>query len=199
MLQKLLLFGVFFAAVFYVFTPYKIDGTSMSYGLVPGDYVVTSKLFSQIQRGDILVIKHPLEEHKRLYIKRCIAIGGDVVFEKKRDFYLQLEGNSTKTYSYAQKYHLDFVKTRRGFFLKNPYEKYYGVIHNLDFEVPRELQRYPLTTIKPQHYFMVGDYRDNSADSRFYGAVPKKWVVSKVIFIMKKPRSLDELLKIKEL
>jgi len=68
MLQKLLFLSAFFAAVFYVFTPYKIDGTSMSYGLLPGDYVVTSKLFSQIQRGDMLVIKHPLEEYKRLYI-----------------------------------------------------------------------------------------------------------------------------------
>ncbi len=56
----------------------------------------------------------------------------------------------------------------------------------------------PLTTIEKDHYLMLGDYRDNSADSRFFGAVPRDWIFSKVIYIFKRPRTWDMLINIKE-
>jgi len=139
-----------------------------------------------------------LETKHRLYIKRCLAVGGDVIFQKKRAFYLQLEGNSTKTYNYAKKYTLTYTLTPSGYFLKDPYVHYYAVTHNKALEVPKELESYPVTKIKPNHYFVAGDYRDNSTDSRFYDAVPQKWLQSKVIYILKKPHSWEELIKIRE-
>jgi signal peptidase I len=76
--------------------------------------------------------------------------------------------------------------------------KYYGAIHNWRLKVPYELTHLPLTTVKEGHYLMLGDYRDNSADSRFFGTVPRNWISSKAIYIFKRPRTWEMLINIKE-
>ena len=40
-------------------------------------------------------------------------------------------------------------------------------------------ERYGPVTVPPDHYFMMGDNRDNSDDSRFWGPVPRKWIIGK--------------------
>jgi len=193
----LLIIGVA-VVLFYMFRIYRIDGTSMNYGLVEGDVVLCKRQIDTIKRGDMLVVKHPLDPKKRLYIKRCAALPGDRFFQKERFFYLQIDGDSSKTYELARKHDLDLVSTKNGYFLKNPYMKYYGAVHNWNLKVPGELTTLPLTTVEDDHFYMLGDYRDNSADSRFFGAVPRDWVMSKVIYVLKKPRDWMSLLQIKE-
>ncbi|RRS29901.1 MAG: hypothetical protein P794_09690 [Epsilonproteobacteria bacterium (ex Lamellibrachia satsuma)] len=188
----LLLVGSYFIRI------YKIDGTSMNYGLIEGDIVLTYRQLDAIHRGDMLVIKHPLDPEGRLYIKRCAALPGDIFFQKERSFYLQIEGNSVKTKQLALSHDLQAVSTQYGYFIKDPYLKYYGVVHNWRLQVPHELAQLPVTKIPKDHYLMLGDYRDNSSDSRFFGAVPRKWIYSKVIFIFKKPRNWMMLINIKE-
>ena len=177
---------------------YKIDGTSMNYGLVEGDIVLSKRRIDTIARGDLLVIRHPLDPKGRLYIKRCAALPGDRFFEKARSFYLQLKGDSEYTRRFAIGHRLTVVKTPHGYFIKEPYRRYYGVVHDWGLLVPKELERLPLQTVPQGHYLMLGDFRDNSADSRFFGAVPRKWIVSKVFLILKKPHSWEYLLDIKE-
>ncbi|SFV52439.1 Signal peptidase I [hydrothermal vent metagenome] len=186
------------AILFYTLRFYKIDGTSMNYSLVEGDFVLTYRLFHTIKRGDILVIKHPLDPKGRLYIKRCAALPGDRFFQKKRSFYLQIDGNSDKTKALGLSHDLEVVQTKEGYFLKDPYEKYYDVVHNWRLIVPSVLTKLPVTTVQDDHYYMLGDYRDNSADSRFFGAVPRNWIYSKVICILKKPRDWETLINIEE-
>jgi len=192
------LFVIIFIMLFFLFRFYKIDGTSMNYGLIQGDFVLTFRQFQTIHRGDMLVIKHPLDPENRLYIKRCAALPGDIFFEDKRSFYLQLDGNSTKTKILADAHDIDLVKTEQGYFIKDPYLKYYGVSHNWRLTVPKVLTKLPVTTVKEGHYLMLGDYRDNSADSRFFGAVPRSWIFSKVVYIFKLSRNWSELINIKE-
>jgi len=182
----------------YTLRIYKIEGTSMNYGLTDGDIVLSSRYFSSVQRGDLLVVRHPLDPENRLYIKRCTALPGDRFFQKERAFYLQVEGNSTKTKALADTYDLQAVSTSNGYFLKEPYRKYYGVVHNWNLEVPQELTELPLQSVPPGHYMMMGDFRDNSADSRFFGAVPEAWLTSKVFYILKKPKAWFTLIRIKE-
>ncbi len=186
------------AVIWYFLGIYRVDGTSMNYGLIENDIVITAKRFQTIRRGDLLVIRHPRDPKGRLYLKRCAAVAGDRFFEKERAFYLQLESNSTKTKNYAAHYDLEAVHTPFGYFLKEPYRKYYGVVHNRRLSVPPVLENLPLTTVPKAHYYTLGDYRDNSADSRFYGAVPRKWVRSKVIMLIKFPKEWNTLLRIKE-
>jgi signal peptidase I len=177
---------------------YEIDGTSMNYGLVEGDIVVCSTHIGTIRRGDMLVVRHPLDPYGRLYIKRVAALPGDSWFQKRRRFYLQLESNSALTLRYALRYDLHAQKTPYGYFLEEPYAKYYGIVHNRNLTVPSFLSDSDIQRIKPEHYLMLGDYRDNSADSRFFGAVPRDWIFSKVILVIKFPHAWEELLQIKE-
>jgi len=176
---------------------YRIDGNSMNYGLTNGDIVITTKRFDTIERGELFVIDHPDDPEGRLYVKRCTATPSDKFFEKERIFYLQLEGNATLTKQVAQTYLLPYIQTEKGSFLKEPYGKYYGISHDLRLMVPKELKELPLQSVPENHYMMMGDFRDNSADSRFFGAVPQKWIHSKVILILKKPKSWKKLLEIK--
>ena len=192
------LFFLLLAVMLYFFRIYRIDGTSMNYGLVDGDIVISTTRFSSIKRGELFVIQHPLDPEGRLYIKRCTAIPKDRFFEERRMFYLQLEGDSSLTQKVANAHALPFVRTKEGYFLKEPYAKFYGVVHDWNLLVPPELTHLPVTEVEPEHYLMLGDFRDNSADSRFFGAVPKGWIRSKVIYILKTPRSWEELLSIKE-
>ncbi len=182
----------------FTFRLYKIDGTSMNYTLIEGDFVLCGKLFKKIERGDLLVIEHPLEQQDRLYIKRCAAVPGDRFFEKDRHFYLQIEGNATKTLQYALRYDLTAVRTKYGYFLRDPYMKYYCVAHNERLRVPKVLESLPVQRLKKDQYYLLGDYRDNSADSRFFGAVPRQWIRSKVLFVFKKAHSWQQLIEIKE-
>ena len=186
------------ALLFYHFRLYRIDGTSMNYGLIEGDLVLTQRRFGTIHRGDLLVFQNPLVHDDTLYIKRCVALPGDRFFERDRSFYLQIESNGTKTTRLAQTYDLEAVRTRHGIFLKDPYLKYYGVVHNRRLTVPRVLTELPPTTLPADTYYMLGDYRDNSADSRFFGPVPRRLIYSKVIRIVKKAHSWRDLTAIEE-
>jgi len=199
MMKKFFLLSVGLTGMLFVFSGlYQIEGTSMNYGLVEGDYVFASRYFRTIERGDMLAVRHPEDPHKRLYIKRCAAIPGDRFFQKARAFYLQIEGDSDKTGAFASMYDLDLVKTKSGYFLKEPYLKYYGVVHNWKLKVPTILEELPVTEVPKGHYYMLGDYRDNSADSRFFGAVPRAWIVSKIVAVFKRPRDWKYLLSIEE-
>ncbi len=197
-MKKYLFLLLLLTILFVSFRIYKIDGTSMNYGLVEGDIVLSTHFYDTIERGDLLVIRHPEDPQQRLYIKRCAAVPGDRYFEENRAFYLQIAGDSDRTRALAEKYGLILVKRKEGYFIQEPYAKYYGVVHDWRLRVPHELTSLPLKTVASEHYLILGDFRDNSADSRFFGAVPKKWVMSKVIWIFKRPRSWRELLEIKE-
>ena len=195
-LWLLLVIGVWL--LFNTYRLYRIDGTSMNYGLLEGDRVLCIRHFDAIERGDLLVADHAGGRQKQLFIKRCAALPGDRFFQKDRSFYLQVGGDSQATRQLARSYDLEAVSTREGYFIKDPYLKYYGVVHNWRLEGPKVLTTIPMRTVEPGHYYLLGDYRDNSEDSRFFGAVPRERIYSKVIYILKKPKGWTDLLRIKE-
>ncbi len=195
---------------------YKISENSMNYSLIAGDIVIVDNfsvgihipsfffyidkhIYSNekgIHRGDLLAFRHPLD--KRLYIKRCIALPKDTLFEHNKNLYLQIESNSTATLYFAIKNALKTIKRDDGYWLVNPYRKYYDIVHDSRVYAPRELIDYPKTTLAPHEYFMMGDFRDNSTDSRFFGAVNYDYIYYKVRYIIKKSYSLKNLSKLKE-
>ena len=197
-LQKIVLLIVLIIGAFWLFDTYRlyrIEGTSMNYGLLEGDRVLSDRHFAAIRRGDLLVADHASNQ---LFIKRCAAIPGDRFFQKNRSFYLQIEGNSLETKKLAKQYDLEEVETREGIFVKDPYLKYYGVVHNWRLDGPEVLTTIQLSTVESDHYYLLGDYRDNSEDSRFFGAVTRDRIYSKVVYIFKKPKGWMDLLRIKE-
>ena len=137
------------------------------------------------KRGDIVVFLYPHNPEIH-YVKRAVATSGDTIFLKNKILYLHpKEGN-------------DFVKTEfkdyetidlnGKLFVVSPYEKEHKGIHNdinvtKSYSNPKELFDMQEIVIPEDETFMMGDNRDHSNDSRFWGSVPYKYIVGKPWFI----------------
>ncbi len=158
----------------YLFEAFEIPSGSMEDTLLVGDHIVVDKLvyaphrgpwryllpYEDVARGDVVVFRSP-EEPSRDFIKRAIGLAGDTVRIAKRCLY------------------------RNGELLSEPY-----VIHRED---PARRGRAPETgprdddwgpvTVGPDSFLALGDNRESSRDSRFFGAVPEGQVKGRALFV----------------
>ncbi len=198
---------VFFLRSF-LFEPFKIPSSSMVPTLLVGDLILVNKYTYGIrlpvlnkkvielnnpQRGDVMVFKYPMDMTQD-YIKRVVGVPGDkITYENKR---LTVNGKPvdyTALDDYLDDEHLVYNKQYQ--------ENLTGVAHKiLNNEQAATLnlgdvKSFPhsenctykyegFTCIVPAgNYFMMGDNRDNSADSRYWGFVPDKNIVGKAIVV----------------
>lgn len=146
------------------------------------------------QRGDVMVFKYP-RDMSQDYIKRVVGVPGDkITYANKR---LTVNGVEVK-YTALD----DYLDDERLVYNKQYQEGLTGVTHRiLNNERaptlnPAEVQQFPLkdesctytydsfTCVVPKgNYFMMGDNRDNSLDSRYWGFVPDKNIVGKAFFV----------------
>jgi signal peptidase I len=157
----------------WVFQAFKIPTGSMEPNLLVGDHLIVNKMiFSPaatgferailptraVRRGDIVVFKYP-QEPDRDFIKRVIGLPGDRLELRRKVVYIN---GSPLTEGYA---HLD-----------TPASDSAGVTGDL-----REF--YGPVTVPDGQYFMMGDNRDNSEDSRYWGFLPAHYVKGRALFI----------------
>ena len=149
------------------------------------------------ERGDVVVFKYP-EDTNVDYIKRVVGVPGDEVIYRNKKIYLRkactaercdspvsLEVEEIGTYSeesfgFAENYIL--FKEKLG---KANHE---AMINPRAPEFLQYYYRQPGTTlgswVVPEgHYFVMGDNRDNSRDSRFWGFVPEEYLIGKTVGI----------------
>lgn len=198
--------AVFFLRSFLV-EPFKIPSGSMIPTLVIGDFILVNKFTYGIrlpvinkkiipindpQRGDVMVFRYPPDPSLD-YIKRVIGVPGDKVrYENKR---LSVNGQD-----YVQERREDYLDKERLFYTPRFTETTGAVQHDvlIDTESPsyvshpalfphRENCQYNSSgfecVVPPGHYFMMGDNRDNSQDSRYWGFVPDENLVGKAFII----------------
>ncbi|MEB0138023.1 MULTISPECIES: signal peptidase I [unclassified Undibacterium] len=197
---------VFFLRSF-LYEPFKIPSSSMLPTLYVGDLILVNKFNYGIrlpvlnkkvieignpQRGDVMVFKYP-EDISVDYIKRVVGVPGDtVVYKNKR---LSINGNELSYQALP-----DFLDEERLSYSKQYAENLTGVEHRIlnDEQRPsfvsdphnfpkRENCSYNAEgfscVVPEKQYFMMGDNRDNSLDSRYWGFVPDENIVGKAFFI----------------
>ena len=137
------------------------------------------------KRGDIVVFRYPNNDNIH-YVKRAVAVGGDLVALQNKHLFLHPnEGDEFVKANYPKE---NIIESAGKLWVVNPYKKEHPGIHN-DPSVQRDgfqpIQLFNMTPIKipEDEFFMMGDNRDHSNDSRFWGTVPYKFIVGKPWFI----------------
>jgi signal peptidase I len=160
--------------------PYRVPSESMAPTLEVGDRAYYKALFGAPSIGEIVIFHPPegavqeecgpkphvvrlggaaceqpvLQAANIRFIKRVVAGPGDQIYIKQGHVYLKVAGKST------------FVREQ------DSYTKACGVSPECNFPIPIE--------IAPGHWFLMGDNRGESDDSRFWGPVPTSWILGEV-------------------
>ncbi len=131
------------------------------------------------KRGDIVVFRYPKNEAIH-YVKRAVATGGDLVALKDKHLLLHpVEGNDYVKANYPKE---NIIEIEDRLWVVDPYKKDHPGIHNDPSVTKNGLNPIELFDMMPiripeDETFMMGDNRDHSNDSRFWGTVPYKYVV----------------------
>lgn len=155
----------------FIIQAFKIPSGSMIQTLLIGDHILVNKfiygikipfsgrrilVFKKPQRGDIIVFKYP-EDPARDFIKRVVAVEGDVVESKNKEIYVN------------------------GKPIKEPYVQHTdNSIRPVGIE-PRD--NFGPFMVPKNKYFVMGDNRDQSYDSRYWGYVDIKDIKGKALIL----------------
>jgi signal peptidase I len=191
----------------FLFEPFKIPSGSMIPTLLVGDLILVNKYHYGVrlpvinkkivanhepQRGDVMVFRYP-KDTSMDYIKRVVGVPGDEVSYRNQQLYVNGERiTATPMPDYFnedpprfEKQFMEKLGTVEHRILVDPGKQLYLPV-NETFPF-RENCRYSgegVTCKVPSgQYFMMGDNRDNSMDSRFWGFVPDENIVGKAFFI----------------
>ncbi|KWF87421.1 signal peptidase I [Burkholderia cepacia] len=191
----------------FVVEPFKIPSGSMVPTLLVGDFILVNKFEyglrlpvtntkitqgSPLSRGDVVVFRYPKDESVD-YIKRVIGLPGDTV--AYQDKQLTINGQPVpetplpdffddERQNYAKQFE-ETIGNRKNAILNNPAVPPF-VMGAYDYPFRDNCtynSRGVICKVPPGHYFMMGDNRDNSADSRYWGFVPDQNIVGRAFFI----------------
>lgn len=189
----------------FVVQAFRIPTGSMKDTLLVGDFLLVNKFiygvrtpdripvvnaripfirlpaFKKPQNGDVVVFKYPRDESLD-YIKRCIAVGGQTIEIRQGDVYIDGKPEGEKI-ELGREYDLEegrYVAYTR---IITPHGKSYVIRHHANHDIHDRNHNYGPVTVPEGHYFMMGDNRDNSADSREWNFLPEENVVGEALII----------------
>jgi len=161
----------------FVVQAFKIPTGSMENNLLIGDHLLVNKFvlgptmwpierlllpIGEIRRRDVLVFKYP-EEPDRDFIKRVIGLPGETLEVREKKVYIN---GSPLDEPYAH------------YLTPAADESQYHEVTSFDVR-----ERYGPVTVPPNQYFMMGDNRDNSQDSRYWGFLPRENIKGRALLI----------------
>jgi len=177
----------------FVIEPFRIPSGSMIPTLHVGDFILVNKFayglrlpvthtrilpVGEPHHGDVVVFRYPLDPSKD-FIKRMVGLPGDHIVYRNKEIYIN---GKLMPQKYLGPYHgegsASDVHDARAFM-----ENLDGVKHRI-LRMPGRNEEPALSfTVPPHKYFVMGDNRDNSDDSRYWGFVPEKDLVGKAFLI----------------
>ncbi|CAD5370647.1 Signal peptidase I [Rubrivivax sp. A210] len=192
----------------FLFEPFKIPSGSMVPTLLVGDLILVNKFHygvrlpvinkkiidnNAVKRGDVMVFRYPVDPRLD-YIKRVVGLPGDEVAYLNQK--LSINGKLVETVAQGEHYDDDSLSYSPMYL-----EKLGEAEHKVRVDTSRSAwygpdpKRFPMAEncryspegvvckVPPGHYFMMGDNRDNSQDSRFWGFVPDENIVGRAFFV----------------
>jgi signal peptidase I len=196
----------------FLFEPFRIPSGSMIPTLLVGDLILVNKYdyglripilnqkvisIGHPERGDVMVFRYPNDPSVD-YIKRVIGVPGDkIVYQNKR---LTINGQLVVESAMPDYFDEDRVLYSKQFREDLPGPEgivTHEILNDGDRSMPIQPDNYKFRdnctyldgntgiscTVPPEHYFMMGDNRDNSQDSRYWGFVPDENIVGKAFLI----------------
>ena len=174
-----LLIAVIFAtfARTWIVQAFKIPSGSMEQNLLIGDHILVNKFIygptvspweekllpvRKVRRGDVVVFKYP-EDPTRDFIKRCMGLPGDTLKMIDKDLYINGRHIDDSSFTY--------------------YEDSETYPRDLFFHPKRVRDNFGPKTVPSGAYFCMGDNRDNSNDSRYWGPVPESYVKGRALLV----------------
>jgi len=187
--------------IFFIAQAFRIPSGSMKDSLLIGDHLFAKKFaygvamphipFLEVsimpwsdklrlidgdtpKRGDIVIFRNP-RNTKEHFVKRCVGLPGDELFVSEKDLYIHhKEGDDWIKENFKEE---QIVIYDNKLWVKDPYMSEHPGIHHDEKITNTGQYPMPLFYMNPvkvdeDHYFMMGDNRDHSNDSRFWGAVP---------------------------
>ena len=202
---------IVFALRSFLVEPFKIPSGSMIPTLLVGDFILVNKYtygvrlpvinlkvidVNEPKRGEVMVFRYP-ENPSIDYIKRIVGLPGDTITYRNKQLILNgkpLKMESVGEYTYLES-GLSYVYNQR--YIESLGERGHNIIinpdvpglhlsgvHQFPFEENCIYQHSEFTcTVPAGNYFTMGDNRDSSSDSRYWGFVPERNIVGKAFLI----------------
>ncbi|MGL5949710.1 MAG: signal peptidase I [Aeromonas sp.] len=197
----------------FLFEPFQIPSGSMMPTLLVGDFILVKKFAYGLRdpitntqliatgkpaRGDAVVFKYPLEPRVD-YIKRVVGLPGDRVIYRNKEVFIQAHCTLTPPAPCPslEKVPISFVSRGDFLHMNTKLERYREQLKEETHDTLRNPMMAEYTdryfrqkglaagewVVPAGHYFVLGDNRDNSTDSRFWGFVPEQNLVGKAVAV----------------
>lgn len=183
-----------------LFEPYRIPSGSMIPTLMIGDFILVNKMsygfklpfseyfkkpiyltkFQNPKRDDIIVFKYPKNESVA-YIKRVVGLPNDIIEIKNKELFIN--GKKKVFSSLSNKESVEIIEDLENKFRRHQLELKTNNEFNIMFNKQRKRRLSKKVVVPKDKYFVMGDNRDFSSDSRMWGFVPKENIKGKAILV----------------
>ena len=149
-----------FSIRYFIIQPFVVDGDSMLPNFVNNEYLIAEKIsydFREPSRGDVVIFRYP-KNPEVIYIKRVIGLPGELIEIKNGKVFITSTGN--EQFELTENYLSKTTKT-------------------YSYNEGQSSDGFKLQ-LKDREFFVLGDNRDHSSDSREWGVLPRGNIIGRV-------------------